>query len=183
MDQNSLIRALAFVLGVVLLMELSWGAYKAITVARTNVQNTEAVETLDTDVALANTIDSLEAHWNRRLSYNFKVDQDPLYIGRVVSGFTYGNIGYKEYDEGGAPRLSATVAVFDEDPMAIIKYMGKSYVLRVGDKFGEGFVVSDIKVKSVTLYKNGNKLTLYNQPMGGAYAGEDKQGSNQPTEW
>ena len=183
MDQNSLIRALAFILGVVLLLELSWGAFKAVTIARTNMQNTEAVETLDTDVALANTIDSLEAHWNRRLSYHFNVEQDPLYIGRVVAGFTYGNLGYKEFDEGGAPRLSATVAVFDEEPMAIIKYMGKSFVLRVGDKFGEGYAVSDIKVKSVILYKKGKKITLFNQPIGGAYAGENQQGSYQSTEW
>jgi hypothetical protein len=182
-DQNSLIRALAFMLGVVLLLELSWGAYKAVTVARTTVKNTEAVETLDTDAALSNTIDSLEAHWNRRLSYNFKVEQDPLFLGRVVTGFAYNNIGYKEFDEGGVPRLSATVAVFDEEPMAIIKYMGKSYVLQTGDKFGDGYVVSDIKVKSVTLYKNGKKMTLFNKPIGGAYADEDQQGSYQPTEW
>ena len=183
MDQNSIIRALAFVLGVVLVLAVSWGTYKAVTIAGTDYSEVETVETLDTDIALANTIDSLEANWNRRLKYRFNVDQDPLYMGRVIVGFTYGKAGYKEFDEGGAPRLSATVSVYSEQPMAIIKYMGKSHVVQEGDMFGDDFYVSEIQVKKVELTKNGKSLTLYNQPIGGAFAEEDLQGSNQSTEW
>ena len=87
MDQNSLIKAFAFALGVVLLVAVCWGAFKAVTEARADDRKVEMVETLDTDVTLAQTIDSLEANWNRRLGYHFRVDQDPLFLGRVLSGF------------------------------------------------------------------------------------------------
>lgn len=167
MDQNSLIRALAFIIGVVLILELGWGTYQAVTIARTDFSKVETVETLDTDAALAATIDSLEAHWSRRLGYHFNIDQDPLYLGRVIMGFTYGNQGYKEYDEGGAPRLSATVAVNNDTPVAIIKYLGKSYVLREGQEFGDGYVVKAIDKQEVVLNKNGKSITLHNQPVGG----------------
>jgi hypothetical protein len=176
-DQNSIIRALAFVLGVVLILELGWGTYQAVTIAQTDFSNVETVETLDTDVALANTIDSLEANWARRLSYHFNVDQDPLFLGRVVMGFTYGTQGFKEFDEGGVPRLSATVAVNNESPVAIIKYMGKSYVLRTGDTFGDGYEVRSIDKEEVVLRKNGKPLTLHNQPLGGQF---NEQYQNSP---
>ena len=137
MDRTSLLRALAFILGVVLVFEIAWGTYKAVTVSRADFSNVETVETLDTDEALANTIDSLEANWETRRAYRFRVDQDPLYLGRVIIGFTYGSQGYKEFEEGGSPRLSATLAVANDQPMAIIKYLGKSHVLKEGDTFGD----------------------------------------------
>ncbi|MCP4581407.1 MAG: hypothetical protein GY839_07290 [candidate division Zixibacteria bacterium] len=185
MDLNSIIRALAFVLAVVLIAELSWGTYKAVTVAKTEYGKAETVETLDSDIALAGTIDSLEANWNRRLKYRFIVDQDPLYIGRVIAGFSYGKAGFQEFDEGSAPRLSATVAVFNEKPMAIIKFMGKSHVLTEGDHFGDDneYVVVDIQVKEVEIRKNGKSITLLNTPIGGAFAEKYQQGSYQSTEW
>ncbi len=183
MDQNSLIKAIAFVLGVGLVLMLSWGTYKSITVSRTDFSNVETVETLDSDVALAAKIDSLEANWERRSRYHFNVDQDPLYLGRTVIGFTYGTVGFKEFDEGGTPRLSATMAVANEKPMAIIKYMGKSHVLRTGDTFGDGYKVVDIRRQKVVVSKNGKSITLHNQPIGGPILEQDLQGTYHSTEW
>ena len=170
MDHNSIIKAIAFVLGVILVVELGWGTYQAVTIAETDFSNVETVETLDTDVTLANTIDSLESNWSRRISYRFNVDQDPLYLGRVIMGFSYGTQGFREIDEGGVPRLSATVAVNDEQPVAIIKYMGKSYVLRVGDTFGDGYSVKSVDKEEVVLHRNGKSMTLHNQPLGGQFS-------------
>ena len=177
MDHNSIIRAIAFVLGVILVLELGWGTYQAVTIAETDFSNVETVETLDTDQALANTIDSLETNWSRRLSYRFNVDQDPLYLGRVIMGFSYGTQGFKEFDEGGVPRLSATVAVNNESPMAIIKYMGKSYVLRAGEKFGDGYTVKSVNKEEAVISKNGKSMTLHNQPLGGQF---NEQYQNSP---
>lgn len=182
MDRISLIRALAFILGVVLVFELAWGCYKAITVSQTDFTQVETVETLDTDEALANTIDSLEANWQARSNYRFRIEQDPLYLGRVIIGFTYGSQGFKELEEGGSPRLSATLAVTDDVPMAIIKYMGKSHVLREGESFGDGYQVRNIERQKVQLSKNGKTITLQNEPIGGAYE-EQQQGNYQPQEW
>jgi len=176
-DHNSIIRAIAFVLGVILVVELGWGTYQAVTIAETDFSNVETVETLDTDVALANTIDSLEANWSRRVSYRFNVNQDPLYLGRVIMGFSYGNKGFREIDEGGVPRLSATVAVNNEQPVAIIKYLGKSYVLKAGDTFGDGYSVKSIEKEEVILRKNGKSTILHNQPLGGQF---NEQYQNSP---
>jgi hypothetical protein len=181
-DRDSLFRALAFILGVVLVVELAWGTYKAVTIANTDFNSVETVETLDTDVVLANKIDSLEANWERRRAYHFKVDQDPLYLGRVIIGFTYSAQGYNELDEGGVPRLSATVDVTNDKPMAIIKYLGKSHVVKVGDTIGDGYVVGDIQRQEVKLRRNGKTITLQNQPIGGP-VDNTQQGNNQSQEW
>jgi hypothetical protein len=66
--------------------------------------------------------------------------------------------------------------------MAIVKYNGKSYVLKVGDSFGDGYIVKDIQEKKVVLNRKGKNITLYNKPInkpldedfrhGSAYSGE-----------
>jgi hypothetical protein len=168
--------------GVVLVLELAWGTYKAITISRADYTEAKTVETLDSDAALANVIDSLEANWERRRAYRFRVDQDPLYMGRAILGFTYNSQGYKEVDEGGVPRLSATVDVVNDKPMAIIKYMGKSHVLKEGDTFGDGYRVENIQRQQVTLRRNGKTITLQNQPVGGPVE-EVGQNNIQSQEW
>ncbi len=183
MDQNSLIRAMAFVLGVILLLAVAWGAFKAVTEAKADYSPLDAVETLDTDLALAQTIDSLEAHWNRRLNYHFEVEQDPLFLGRVVSGFSYKDKGFREFDEGGEPRLSATVTAINDSSAAIIKYLGKSIVLQVGDRFGEGYVVEEIKEKEVILTKSGRRIILYSKPIETLWKEDSRRGSFNLDEW
>jgi hypothetical protein len=181
-DRDSLFRALAFIFGVVLVIELAWGTYKAVTIANTDFSSVETVETLDTDDVLATKIDSLEANWERRRAYHFKIDQDPLYLGRAILGFSYASQGYSEMDEGGAPRLSATVDVINDRPMAIIKYMGKSHVVKVGDSIGDGYIVGDIKRQEVTLRRNGKTTTLQNQPINGQIE-DTQQGNDLSQEW
>jgi len=165
-DHKSLSRALAFILGVVLLAVVSWGAFKSVTEARADLDTTGNIETLDTDVALAATIDSLESHWNSRINYHFSVKQDPLFLGRVVAGFSYAKQGFRELDEGESLRLTATVTINDDFPMAIIKFQGKSYVVRVGDIFGKLYEVKDIQEKKVILSMKGKKIILKNKPLG-----------------
>lgn len=163
MDQNSLIRALAFILGVFLLLAVSWGAFKAVTEAKADYKEVNAIETLDTDIALAQTIDSLEANWNHRLNYHFSVKQDPLFLGRVIVGFSYSRLGYGEFDEGIGFRLSATV--IDNSPKAIIKFKGKSHVLQAGDTLEGGYVVKEIMKKKVVLDRNGELTVLEAKPV------------------
>ena len=183
MDQSSIIRSFAFVLGVALLLAVSWGAFKAVTEAKADLSKVDTVETLDTDIALANTIDSLEAHWDRRSNYHFNVKQDPLYLGRVILGFSYANQGFKETEEGTGLRLSATVTLADDSPMAIIKYDGKSFVLRKGDKFGKDYVVKDIQKKKVVLNRKGETITLLNKPIGRRLDESSQQGFMYPDEY
>lgn len=183
MDHNSLIRAIAFMLGVVLLAAVSWGAFKSVTEARADLDQADNIETLDTDMALVSTIDSLESHWNRRLNYHFNVKQDPLFLGRVITGFSYAKQGYKELDEGSGLRLTATVTINDDFPMAIIKFQGKSYVVRVGDKIGKIYEVKDIREKKVVLNKNGKRMIIENKPLDIPQSEYSQQGALYSNEW
>jgi hypothetical protein len=181
-DYNSLIRSLAVILGVILLVAVTWGAFKAVTEAKADYSPAYGIETLDTDIALATTIDSLEAHWNRRLNYSFKVDQDPLFLGRVIQDFSYAKLGFKERQERTEVRLSATIILPNELPMAIIKYEGKSLVLQEGDKFGDGYVVKRIRTKEVDLSKSGKSMTLETRPLD-QFEEASQASSSYPKEW
>jgi len=155
---------LAFVLGVILFVAVSWGAFKAVTEAKADSGKFEGVQTLDSDIALANVIDSLEAHWNSRISYHFSVPQDPLFLGRVIAGYSYAKVGVRETQEDDL-RLSATAILPDESSMAIIKYDGKSLVLKTGDRFGANYVVEEIQEKTVVLNRNGQRVVLHTKAL------------------
>jgi hypothetical protein len=160
-DKSSIIRAFSFVLGVALILAVSWGAFKAVSDAKAEPVPQNNSATLDNDSSLALVIDSLEASWNRRINYRFGVAQDPLYLGRTIVGFSYNRAGYKEIEEDTEFRLSATVV--DVHPKAIIKYQGKSKVVQVGDMVGDGYYVRDIQAKEVTLVRGGQPIVLKNK--------------------
>jgi hypothetical protein len=163
-DRTSLIRALAFVLGVALILALGWGAFKVLNEARAINQDKSAnTTTLDSDSSLALVIDSLESNWKRRVDYNFSVGQDPLNLSRTIVGYTYTKAGYREMEEDTEFRLSATV--IDNHPKAIIKYQGKSHVVKVGDLVGDGFYVQRIEAKSATLARGGQTMYLQNKAL------------------
>jgi len=163
-DKTSLIRALAFILGVALFLLVVWGAFKAISEARELKKNQETnATTLDADTSLALVIDSLEDNWKRRVNYRFSVSQDPLNMSRTVIGYTYNRAGYREMEEDTEFRLSATV--IDDHPKAIIKYQGKSHVVTTGDMIGDGYYVSRIEAKSAILSKGGQSIFLQNKAL------------------
>jgi len=151
-------------LGVALFLLVVWGAFKAISEARELKQNQETnTATLDADTSLALVIDSLENNWKRRVNYNFSVTQDPLNLSRSIVGYTYNRAGFKEIEEDTEFRLSATV--IDDHPKAIIKYQGRSNVVKVGDMIGDGFYVQRIEPKSVVLSKGGQSIYLQNKAL------------------
>lgn len=164
MDKTSLIRALAFILGVTLFLFVVWGAFKAVSEARELKQNQETnTTTLDADSSLALVIDSLEDNWKRRVNYRFAVDQDPLNMSRTVIGYTYNRAGYAEMEEDTEFRLSATV--IDDQPKAIIKYQGKSHVVKTGDLIGDGYYVQRIEAKSAIITRGGQTIYLENKAL------------------
>ncbi len=182
MDKNSIIKAISFVLSVLVILVVSWSAFKAITqVSAAKAMRSTPVVTLDTDSSLTITIDSLEANWRRRLAYKFGVKQDPLYLGRVLTNFSYARAGFRESAEDTEIRLSATVV--DSDPKAIIKFRGKSKVVRQGDVLGEGYVVKEIREKTVVLSRGGEEVTLKNTPLPLETLPEEGAQYNEPEQW
>jgi len=181
-DKNSIIKAISFVLSVLVILVVGWSAFKAVTeVSAAKAMRSAAFVTLDTDSSLAITIDSLEANWQRRVAYKFGVKQDPLYLGRVLANFSYARAGYRESVEDMELRLSATV--IDDNPKAIIKYRGKSNVVRPGDSLGDGYVVKEIREKTVILSRGGVEITLKNMPLPRETTPEEGAQYNEPDQW
>jgi hypothetical protein len=119
--------------------------------------------TLDVNSELKATIDSLEVIWEKIQGRRFAVDQDPLFLGRVIKDFRYAQGGSLETEEDDSIRLTATVV--DDDPKAIIKYNGKSYVVQVGGWLEKAYRVISIGEKQVVMEGGGGRLVLYNKPI------------------
>jgi hypothetical protein len=163
-NQNSLIKGLAVLMGLALLALIGYSMFKVyydVPTKQVGAGGTSA--TLDENLALKETIDSLETLWGRRQSYVFSVSQDPLHLGRVISGFQYERAGGSESDEDRVLRLSATV--IDENPKAIIKYRGKSYVVQTGDVIENRYKVLEIEKMQVILENNGKRVALVTKPV------------------
>jgi hypothetical protein len=124
----------------------------------------DARVTLDANNDLRNTLDTLEVVWENRQNFRFSLNQDPLFLGRVIKDFAYDAEG-GEIEEESAIRLSATV--IDENPKAIIKFHGKSYVVQAGDYIGGSYRVVTIEERQVVLDNRGKRLVLISKPVSG----------------
>lgn len=159
MNQESIFKVLIAVVIAALVALLGYSAfivyYKVPARAQVNVGEPA---TLEENEALKATIDTLETMWKDRQQYAFYVDQDPLHLGRVIKDFKYAVGQGSEGEEESEIRLSATVV--DENPKAIIKYNGKSYVVQTGDLIGTSYRVLKIEKKQVVLDHQGKRIVL-----------------------
>ncbi len=166
MNWESLIRGLAILAAVGLLGFLGFSVYKSYYNIPQNFSeiSEDASATLDANNDLRATLDTLETVWESRQNFRFNLGQDPLFLGRVINDFAY-DIEGGEAEEESAIRLSATV--IDENPKAIIKYHGKSYVVQAGDYVGDVYRVVTIEEKQVVLDNKGKRLVLISKPVSG----------------
>jgi len=125
---------------------------------KTQVGGSEQPATLEENEALKATIDTLEILWKNRQGYVFNVNKDPLHLGRVIKDFKYAEGGGYDANEDSEIRLSATVV--DDNPKAIIRYNGKSYVVQIGDLIGTSYRVLQIEKMQVVLDHNGKRIVL-----------------------
>lgn len=165
MNWESSIKGLAVLTAIGLIAFLGYSVYRAYYDIPQDFSQVDynAPVTLDSDNNLRATLDTLEITWENRQKFNFGLGQDPLFLGRVIKDFTYEAGESAESEEDNALRLSATV--IDENPKAIIKYLGKSYVVQAGDFVGNNFRVVKIEEKQVVLDNKGKKLVLINKPV------------------
>jgi len=174
-NRESLIKGISVLTAVLLVVFIVFTFYKVFFGSETydTQLDIDLAVTLDSNDALKATLDSLEMAWEEKQNYKFYVKQDPLFLGRVIQDFTIVSKGRIETEEDNILRLTATV--IDENPKAIIKYSGKSYVVQVGDFVGNIYKVEKIEKKQVVLNKNGVRTVLENKPLK-KYEGTD-QGS------
>lgn len=166
MNWESLIRGLAILAATGLVLFLGFSVYKSYYGIPRNFSeiDKEAPVTLDANKDLKTTLDTLETVWETRQNFRFNLGQDPLFLGRVIKDFAYDTEG-GEQEEESAIRLSATVV--DENPKAIIKYHGKSYVVQAGDYIGDIYRVIKIEERQVVLDNRGKRMILTSKPVSG----------------
>ncbi|UCE66980.1 MAG: hypothetical protein JSU85_02930 [Candidatus Zixiibacteriota bacterium] len=149
-----------------LVVFLGFSVYKTYYGIPQNFSETieDSAVTLDANNDLRATLDTLETVWENRQNFWFNLSQDPLFLGRVIEDFAYDTRG-GEAEEESAIRLSATVV--DDNPKAIIKYHGKSYVVQAGDYIGETYRVVKIEERQVVLDNKGKRMVLMSKPVSG----------------
>ncbi|MBU0507579.1 hypothetical protein KKH27_01900 [bacterium] len=118
--------------------------------------------TLGTDQQLQETVNTLERNLQDRLVYVTSVETDPLDLTRVIQSKSFlASLGLREtLEQQGRMRLSCTV--IGEDPSAVVKFMGRSHILHLGDTFN-GFKVEGITAAQMVLTKGGSRLVLINE--------------------
>lgn len=174
MNQESIFKGLAVITATALIVFIGYSLFRVYYGAsRQQHTGVGASVTLEENIALKATIDTLEAMWNDRQEYVFRVAQDPLHLARVIKDFEYARTGKYETEEEDIIRLSATV--IDDNPKAIIKYGGKSYVVQAGDMIGKNYKVLKIEKMQVILDNRGKRMALVNKPRSGS--GNSPEGS------
>lgn len=174
MNRDSIIKGLAVLAAVVLVLFIGFGIVKTfLNMSQKDIRTeTGAPATLDANIALKATIDTLETSWEQVQNYSFQVGQDPLHLGRVLKDFTYAQTGSAEMQEDTDIRLTATVV--DDHPKAIIKFRNKSYVVQVGESIENIYRVISIEKKQVVLQYSGGTLVLITKPVQNEEQLEDK---------
>ncbi|MBD3165510.1 hypothetical protein GF324_02840 [bacterium] len=119
---------------------------------------------IGTDEKLKNTVQELENDLKARMEYEFDVNVDPLDMTRVIkSPKLLAKMGLGDRDRGSTEmRLAATIVSESGESAIVIRYMGSSHVLRVGDKIG-GYTVDSIGTRQAVLSRGGYTRTLYNK--------------------
>ncbi len=117
---------------------------------------------LGTDEQLKETVNTLEKNLNERLAYKTHVEGDPFDLTKVIQSRKFlASLGLREtLEQQGRMRLAATVT--GTTPSAVIKFMGRSYIVHEGDMIN-GFTVQSITAKMCVLSKSGSQLTLVNE--------------------
>ena len=117
---------------------------------------------LGTDEQLKETVNTLEKNLNERLEYKTQVESDPFDLTKVIQSRKFlASLGLREtLEQQGRMRLAATVT--GDSPSAVIKFMGRSYIVHEGDNIN-GFQVQSITARQCVLTKSGAVLTLVNE--------------------
>ena len=174
MNRDSIIKGLAVLSAVVLVLFVGYTIVMAfLNISKENLKpQTDSPATLDANNTLRASIDTLESSWEKVQNYKFQVNQDPLHLGRVINDFKYTEAGRTETEEESDLRLTATVV--DDNPKAIIKYRGKSYVVKVGESIENAYRVMSIEKKQVILQYGGGTIILVTKPIQGNEQSEDQ---------
>lgn len=111
------------------------------------------------DPQLRATVEQLESDLRDRMAYTFKTDHDPLDLTQVIQGQRFlSHLGFSEsFESYRRMRLSCTVIA--ENSAAVIKYQGRSRILRIGDVL-DGYRLVEIEPQRAVMDGPDGKLEL-----------------------
>ncbi len=111
------------------------------------------------DPQLRQTVEELETDLQGRMTYEFHTERDPLDLSQVIHAKRFlASLGFSESLESQTKlRLSCTVIA--QQPAAVIKFQGRSQILRKGDTIN-GYTLTEIRPQSVLLVRGGERLLL-----------------------
>lgn len=155
-------RLLWSILIILLLIIAGYEGYNAYRMGRQVRKYQEALthEGLGSeDPQLKETVMAMETELQERLTYQFSITHDPLDLTQVIyAQRLLASLGYSETMESrNKMRLSCTVMA--EKPAAVIKFQGRSNIVRLGDTIS-GYRLSQISAQQVILVRGGERIVL-----------------------
>ncbi|MCB2200729.1 hypothetical protein KQI63_15095 [bacterium] len=150
---------------LVVIFAVGMGRYYFVNRTIDKIHAEDARRVIGTDRVLEETVQNLEETLRERISYQFITETDPLDLTRVITSRKFlEKLGADKNDpDANVMRLAATVVGDDGTAAIVIRYLGHSHVLRLGDVL-EGWKVSKIEKREVILRKGGQTKVLKNRP-------------------
>lgn len=125
------------------------------------------------DPQLRETVDKMESELRARLAENFELETDPLDLTRVIHTRKFIKKVFGELPEVETRmRLSATV-IGPDGATGLIKWQGKSHVVKPGDIIG-GYRVESVGVNRARLVRGNERLDLVTEKAPDTITEEEK---------
>jgi hypothetical protein len=153
------------ILILVVIMIIAIGRWYMITREIETIHAEDARRIIGTDKALSNAVNDLESTLIERVAYQFVIESDPLDLTKVVLSEEFiAKLGATKVDPDEAVmRLATTIVGADGIAAIVIRYLGSSHVLRVGDVL-DGWKVVEIGVGEAVLTRWGERTVLEGRP-------------------
>ena len=168
---------------LVVIFAVGMGRFYFVTRTIDKIHAEDARRIIGTDRVLEETVKGLEETLQERIAYQFVVETDPLDLTRVITSRKFlEKLGADKNDpDAKEMRLAATVVGDDGTAAVVIRYLGHSHVLHLGDIL-EGWKVAKIDKRSVTLTKRGERKVLKGRPANETLASTGQMLSVMPSE-
>ncbi len=138
------------------------------------------------DPQLRETVDKLEAALQARIAETFSLEEDPLYLVRVITAKKFLGDMHLSGKSETKMRLSATL-VGKGKPYALMNYLGRTHMLSIGDRIGRStskYKVTAIRNNEIVLKRGKEVLVLPTEKAPDTLAEEERlygqDGANMP---
>ncbi len=158
MAQSRLLKDLLvlFIIGLVIYM--SFRTYQVYNEVRSD-EISQGVDSSGLDEELSTAVLAMEKELSERQTYTFSQKKDPMDATKMIQ-FDLSDLYDLAAIQALNKKMRLSCTVIDEDPSAIIKYMGQSHIVHIGESVNDKKVV-EITPKSV---KFDDGEILYNKP-------------------